>query len=165
MDRFDELITRDDLLMHGRTWPPGPARSGLWVGTTSQPPPAPRGEPGIFVWDIHEWANVLASYSWAGASVRLTTRTKMAVVSSTAPSHQSALVGASVDSRFIPTLRVDSGEQLEDVVRRSTTSGPTFWWGTPACWGCWRGAASRAPARAAWGRPQRFGGADRRGTP
>lgn len=124
MDRFDDLITRGDLRL-------ADARAHLAAGAGAQrlmgryyvaATAGTTGEPGIFVWDVDEWADVLASYSraysWAGASVRLTTRTRMAVVSSTAPSHQSALVGASVDSRFIPTLRVDSGEQFEDVVRR-----------------------------------------------
>ncbi|RIK15811.1 MAG: hypothetical protein DCC50_06970 [Acidobacteria bacterium] len=39
----------------------------------------------------------------------------MAVVSSTTPWHQSALVGATVDSRFIPTLRLDSGTPLAEL--------------------------------------------------
>lgn len=124
MDRFDDLITRGDLRL-------ADARAHLAAGAGAQrllgryyvaATAGTTGEPGIFVWDVEEWAEVLASYSraygWAGASVRLTGRTRMAVVSSTVPSHQSALVGASVDSRFVPTLRVDSGDPLEDVVRR-----------------------------------------------
>lgn len=124
MDRFDDLITRGDLrLAHAQAHLAAGAGAQRLLGRYYVAATAgTTGEPGIFVWDVDEWADVLASYSraysWAGASVQLTTRTRMAVVSWTAPSHQSALVGASVDSRFIPTLRVDSGEQLEDVVRR-----------------------------------------------
>ncbi|RIK16550.1 MAG: adenylate-forming protein, partial [Acidobacteria bacterium] len=124
MDRFDDLSTRDDLrLADARAHlaaaaGPRRLRGRYYVAATA----GTAGEPGIFVGDFKEWAGVLASYgrayAWAGASVQLTRRTRMAMVSSTVPSHQSALVGASVDSRFIPTLRVDSREPLKDIVRR-----------------------------------------------
>jgi phenylacetate-CoA ligase len=42
----------------------------------------------------------------------------MAVVSSTTPWHQSARVGASVGSPWVPTLRTDSGDPLESIVER-----------------------------------------------
>lgn len=80
------------------------------------------GQPGIFLWDGDEWAGILASYSrpyaWGGVALRLTKRTKMAVVSSTTPWHQSALVGTTVDSPFIPTLRLDSSDPMESMVAR-----------------------------------------------
>ena len=80
------------------------------------------GLPGIFIWDRDEWAAILASYdrpyAWGGASFRLTRRSKMAVVSSTTPWHQSALVAATVSSPFIPTLRLDSGDPLDRIGRR-----------------------------------------------
>lgn len=80
------------------------------------------GRPGIFLWNPDEWATVLASYgrpyAWGGARFSLTGRTRMAVVSSTTAWHQSALVGATVDSRFMPTLRVDSGEPLASICAR-----------------------------------------------
>ena len=40
------------------------------------------------------------------------------MVSSRTPWHQSALVGATVDSRFVPTLRLDSTEPLPAIVHR-----------------------------------------------
>jgi phenylacetate-CoA ligase len=43
---------------------------------------------------------------------------KTAVVSSTNPSHQSARVGASIHSRWVPTLRIDSGDDLGTTVTR-----------------------------------------------
>jgi phenylacetate-CoA ligase len=65
---------------------------------------------------------VLASYNrsfdWAGVKAALTHRHKMAVVSSTTPWHQSARVGASVGSPWVPTLRIDSGDPLESIVER-----------------------------------------------
>ena len=60
------------------------------------------GKRGLFLWDPGEWAAVLASYNrsfdWAGVGAGLTRPTRMSVVSSTNPWHQSARVGASVHS-------------------------------------------------------------------
>jgi phenylacetate-coenzyme A ligase PaaK-like adenylate-forming protein len=79
------------------------------------------GRRGVFLSDPTEWRKVLASYSraydWAGISAGLTSRLRMAVVSSRNPSHQSAIVGATVASRFVPTLRLDATQPLEDLVR------------------------------------------------
>ena len=80
------------------------------------------GRRGILIWDPDEWATILASYNrsldWAGVKAGLTHRTRMAVVSSTTPWHQSARVGASVHSPWVPTLRLDSGDPLESIVDR-----------------------------------------------
>jgi phenylacetate-CoA ligase len=80
------------------------------------------GRRGLFLWDPGEWATVLASYNrsfdWAGVGAGLTHRTRMAVVSSTTPWHQSSRVGASVSSPWVPTLRLDSGNPLESIVER-----------------------------------------------
>jgi phenylacetate-CoA ligase len=54
----------------------------------------------------------------------LTHRTRMAVVSSTTPWHQSARVGASVSSPWVPTLRIDSGDPLESIVERLNSFQP-----------------------------------------
>lgn len=78
------------------------------------------GHPGIFLSDAREWAAIIASYSrcqeWAGILARLTHRTRLAVVSSRVPWHQSARVGASVDSPFLPVRRFDSTEPLDTMV-------------------------------------------------
>ncbi|NUQ76843.1 MAG: phenylacetate--CoA ligase family protein [Polyangiaceae bacterium] len=78
------------------------------------------GNPGIFLSDAREWASIIASYSraqeWAGVIPHLTSRTRLAVVSSRVPSHQSARVSASVDAPFLPVRRFDSTEPLEAIV-------------------------------------------------
>ena len=80
------------------------------------------GRRGVFLWNFREWVQVVASYNrafdWAGSTAGLTHRVKTAVVSSTNPSHQSALVGASIHSRWVPTLRIDSGDDLDSIVTR-----------------------------------------------
>ncbi len=80
------------------------------------------GLKGVFLYSQDEWYNILASYSraydWAGLEVGLTKRLKMAVVSSRTPWHQSAVVGASVQSFLIPTIRIDSTENIEDIVAK-----------------------------------------------
>ena len=78
------------------------------------------GRRGVFLANPQEWTEVLASYGrayeWAGVAAGVTNRIRMAVVSSTNPSHQSSIVGATVASRFIPTLRLDASQPIEDVV-------------------------------------------------
>ncbi len=78
------------------------------------------GNPGIFVHDPKEWASILASYSraqeWAGIIAGLTRRTRLAVVSSRVPWHQSARVGSSVNSPFIPVKRFDATDPIEVTV-------------------------------------------------
>ena len=130
MEHFDELVTdpsvrlaeveehlvslRGDELFDGRY------RVASTSGTT--------GRRGIFLWDLDEWATVLASYNrsfdWAGVKAGLTHRTRMAIVSSTTPWHQSARVGASVHSPWVPTLRLDSGDPPESLVERLNGFGP-----------------------------------------
>ncbi len=80
------------------------------------------GRRGVFLWNFPEWVQVVASYNrafdWAGSTAGLTRRIKTAVVSSTNPSHQSARVGASIHSRWVPTLRIDSGDDLNSIIAR-----------------------------------------------
>ena len=122
MERFDDLATDRGLRLvdaeeHIKNLRHAERLAGRYyvaatAGTT--------GRRGVFAWDDQEWATVLASYGrpygWGGADLRLTNRTTMAVVSSTTPWHQSALVGATVDSPLIRTLRVDSGDPVERIV-------------------------------------------------
>jgi phenylacetate-CoA ligase len=88
----------------------------FWVARTA----GSTGNPGVFVWDKTEWSTVLASYAraqdWAGIDARLTRRTRLAVVSSRVPWHQSALVGMSVDTPFLPVRRFDATEPVDRIV-------------------------------------------------
>lgn len=78
------------------------------------------GRRGVLLADPHEWTTVLASYSrayvWAGVAAGLTNRLRMAVISSRNPTHQSSIVGATVASRFIPTLRLDAVQPIDEIV-------------------------------------------------
>ncbi len=89
-----------------------------WVCTTS----GSTGRRGVFLFDFREWATIIASYArseeWGGAQAGLTKRMKLAVVSSTAPWHQSARVGASVSSWWVPTLRMDASEPVAAMVEK-----------------------------------------------
>jgi phenylacetate-CoA ligase len=125
MEHFDELVTDPtirlaDVEAHLATLSGGDELfDGRYrVASTS----GSTGRRGLFLWDPGEWATVLASYNrsfdWAGVKAGLTHRTKMAVVSSTTPWHQSARVGASVSSPWVPTLRIDSRDPLESIVER-----------------------------------------------
>ena len=125
MEHFDELVTDPtvrlaDVEAHLATLSDGDELLGrrYRVASTS----GSTGRRGLFLWDPGEWVAVLASYNrsfdWAGVGAGLTHRTRMAVVSSTTPWHQSARVGASVSSPWVPTLRLDSGDPLERIVER-----------------------------------------------
>ena len=131
MEYFDELVTDPairlaDVEAHLATLSGGDELfNGRYrVVSTS----GSTGRRGFFLWEPHEWATVLASYNrsfdWAGVGAGLTHRTRMAVVSSTTPWHQSARVGASVHSRWVPTLRLDSGNPLESIVERLNAFQP-----------------------------------------
>jgi phenylacetate-coenzyme A ligase PaaK-like adenylate-forming protein len=67
-----------------------------------------------------EWLTVLASYArandWAHLRAGLAHRLKLAVVSSRTPWHQSALVGRTLESRFVRTLRLDATSPLAETV-------------------------------------------------
>lgn len=87
-----------------------------WVSRTS----GSTGHPGIFLVDRQEWATVIGSYAraqeWAGIKASLTRRTRLGVVSSRVPWHQSARVGLSVDSPFVPVRRFDATQPLNEIV-------------------------------------------------
>ena len=124
MEEFDDVVTAPDVrLADIEQYLAGAREDGLFrgryyvcatAGTT--------GRRGVFVWDFAEWLRIVASYNrafdWAGSTAGLAHQVKTAVVSSTNPTHQSARVGASIHSRWIPTLRVDSGEALPSIVAR-----------------------------------------------
>lgn len=127
MEHFDEAVTTPDLRLadlenHLRALTesggdPGTPWKGRWwaaatAGTT--------GRRGTFVWNGSEWATVLASYArandWAGISAGLIKPLKMALVSSRVPTHQSAVVGASLRSGLVPALRLDVTAPMDETV-------------------------------------------------
>src|SRR5215212_11157289 len=125
MEHFDELVTDPTVRLADVETHLATLRGGdelferrYRVASTS----GSTGRRGLFLWDLGEWATVLTSYNrsldWAGVGAGLTHRTRMAVVSSTTPWHQSARVGASVHSPWVPTMRIDSGDSLESIVER-----------------------------------------------
>lgn len=118
MENFDEAVTTPDLRLadleahlrfvtRGGADPGRPFRGRWRVAATA----GTSGRRGIFAWNRSEWASVLASYvranDWAGVAAFPGRPVKMALVSSRVPTHQSAVVGASLASRFVPTLRLD----------------------------------------------------------
>lgn len=127
MEHFDGALTTPDLRLadlenHLRTLTqsggdPGlPWRGKWWAAATA----GTTGRRGTFVWNRTEWATVLASYArandWAGISAGVTKPLKMALVSSRVPTHQSAVVGASLRSRIIPSLRLDVTAPMDETV-------------------------------------------------
>jgi phenylacetate-CoA ligase len=124
MESFDSVVTRPGLqLVDVEDYLATLRRNDLFHGTYFVSATAgTTGRRGVFLWNFREWVQVVASYNrafdWAGSTAGLTHRVKTAVVSSTNPSHQSALVGASIHSRWLPTLRIDSGDDLDSIVTR-----------------------------------------------
>ena len=122
MERFDDLVTDRDVRLADveRYLSTASAtdrfrdryRVAATGGTT--------GRRGVFLADPHEWTEVLASYGrayeWAGVAAGLTNRIRMAVISSKNPAHQSSIVGATLASRVIPTLRLDATQSIEEIV-------------------------------------------------
>lgn len=122
MEQFDDLVTDPDIHLkdveaHLATLKDNERFLGkYWVNATS----GSTGRRGIFVYNLEEWTTVLASYArvyaWGGIQAGLTRQSKIAVVSTTTPWHQSARVGATVRSPFVPTLRLDATYPLPDNV-------------------------------------------------
>lgn len=122
MESFDELVTdpevrRADVELYlARLEGNERYLDRYWVARTS----GSTGHPGIFLTDRDEWSTVIASYGraqeWAGIDARLTRRTRLGVVSSRVPWHQSARVAMSVDTPFIPVRRFDATQPLADIV-------------------------------------------------
>ena len=124
MEHFDELVTdrqvrRTDVEAHLKRDLRHERYLGrYWLNATS----GSTGRPGLFLFDSAEWATVIASYArasdWTGLKAGLTHRRKFAIVSSTTEWHQSAAVGATIQSPWLPTLRIDSGEPLDEIVSK-----------------------------------------------
>ena len=127
MAHFDEAVTTPDLSLadlenHLRSLtqsggdPGRPWKGRWWAAATA----GTTGRRGTFVWNRSEWGTILASYArandWAGISAGPARPVKMALVSSRVPTHQSAVVGASLRSGLIPTLRLDVTAPMDETV-------------------------------------------------
>ena len=122
MERFDELVTDPDVRLgevEGHLASTGSTdlfRGRYRVAATS----GTTGRRGIFLADRSEWTSVLASYArandWAGVPAGLLHRLRVAVVSSRNPTHQSSIVGATLASVIVPTLRLDAAGPLERTI-------------------------------------------------
>jgi putative adenylate-forming enzyme len=122
MEHFDELVTDHTIRLHdveaylAASCGDDRFLGRYWVNATS----GSTGHRGVFLFNVSEWSTVLASYArvyaWGGVQAGLTHRTKMAVVSTTTPWHQSARVGATIQSWWTPTLRVDATDPPETIV-------------------------------------------------
>lgn len=127
MENFDGAVTAPGLRLalledHLRSLTQGGGDPGIpwkgrwWAAVTA----GTTGRRGTFLWDRPEWATVLASYAraydWAGIPAGLSRPLKVALVSSLVPTHQSAVVGASLRSALVPTLRLDVTAPMQDTV-------------------------------------------------
>lgn len=131
---FDDILTDHsvsaalaraevDLRRSGRAQPgraqPGRAwRHRWWLAATA----GTTGDPAVFIWSRREWATVLASYAramrWAEVTIGPRSQLRMALVSTSVPTHQSAVVGASIRVPFVQTLTLDARSALERQVER-----------------------------------------------
>lgn len=130
MEHFDQVVTDRDVRLrdveaHLASAGPtklfrGRYRVAATGGTT--------GRRGVFLANRSEWTSVLASYArandWAGVPAGLRHRLKVAVVSSRNPTHQSSIVGATLSSPMVPTLRLDAADPLERTVGALNGFGP-----------------------------------------
>ena len=119
MERFDDLVTDRDIRLGdvesylASAGPTDLFRGRYRVAGTG----GTTGRRGVFLADRSEWTSILASYArandWAGVPAGLRHRLRVAVVSSRNPSHQSSIVGATLASPIVPTLRLDAADPLE----------------------------------------------------
>jgi phenylacetate-coenzyme A ligase PaaK-like adenylate-forming protein len=135
MSRWDDVVTvpgltlaatqsyLGDLQRQDRD-PGAPWQGRWWVAATA----GSSGRRGVFVWDRREWTQVLTSYArvndWAKVPVGVRHPLRTAMVSSRNPTHQSAVVGASLRSPLVPTLRLDATAPLEATVEALNRFGP-----------------------------------------
>lgn len=112
-----EVEERLHAVQQAGTDPGRPWRGRWWVAATG----GTTGRRAAFAWDRAEWTQVLASYArvndWAGVHVGIRDPVRTAIVSSVIPTHQSAVVGASLRSPLVPTLRLDAREPLSALLR------------------------------------------------
>jgi putative adenylate-forming enzyme len=124
MEHYDELVTDraihlENVRAHAASNIAGDRfLNHYWISATS----GSSGQPGFFLFDESEWAMAMASFTrgheWSGVRVHLLHRMKMASVASISPWHISSQVGATVNSWWMPSLRLAASQPLPEIVRR-----------------------------------------------
>lgn len=134
MDRFDDVATDraihlDDVKAYVAERREGERFLGrYWVNSTS----GTSGHPGLFVVNRDEWsmelATALRAFEWAGLTLNLTRRAKIAQITSTNLSHLSMQGGRSLANWWMPTLLMDATEPLASMVEQLNAWRPEMLW-------------------------------------
>ena len=78
------------------------------------------GRRGIFVFNTNEWVTVVSTYTRAnimrGFKLKKFGRTKITGIASNTNWHQSSRVGATLDTWLFPTIYLDAGEPISEIV-------------------------------------------------
>jgi len=138
MENFDDLVTdrslrlRDVERFFSRDDGTGLFRDRYVALSTS----GSTGQRGVFVFSRGEWIECLASISrpmlWAGVKPNPIRRLRSTMLASTTPWHYSSRVGRSLSTKLLPTLRLDAGEPVENMVRRLNEWQPAVLVGYPS---------------------------------
>ena len=114
--RLDSVTRRLQDLESGGGDPGQPWQGRWWTAATA----GSAGQRGVFVWNRREWIRILSSYArvndWAQVKVGPRRPVPTAIVSTRNPTHQSAVVGASLRNPLVPTLRLDATQPIEALV-------------------------------------------------
>jgi len=96
-----------------------------WLMSTS----GSTGKNAVFVYDKTEWAVALASYmccnDFAGVKTNFFGKTRLAIIGSKTPWHQSARVGHDMAVRTVPRLRLDATDPVRENIDRLNEFQPT----------------------------------------
>ncbi|MBI5514601.1 MAG: phenylacetate--CoA ligase family protein [Deltaproteobacteria bacterium] len=120
-ERFDEMLTDRTLRLAALRGHLGRSAEALFAGryhvaATS----GSSGVQAVVPTTRGEFTTVIASYGraseWTGLRLGPGRRTRLAVVSSLAPYHQSLQVGRAVESPFVETARFDAGQPLGEIL-------------------------------------------------
>jgi phenylacetate-CoA ligase len=123
MENFDEVVTDRSLRLRDaeaflEAGSEGLFRNRYVVLATS----GSTGLRGVFLFDPSEWIDALARITrpmlWAGVAPNPFKRRRMAMLASTTASHYSCQVGRSLESPYLPTLRMDAGDAVASMVAR-----------------------------------------------
>ena len=121
----DPSITYQRLHEHVTSDHNGELLDGKYVVCTTS---GTSGTPGLFPYSEAEWASILASFArasrWAGSHVRLLDPMRLAIVGSDKLAHQSHVVADSLDSPWVPTLKLAATEPLENIAAKLSDWNP-----------------------------------------